>query len=265
MSSSETDSGYRNLLGFYDKVAKEIVLRRPCIKKKDAQEAFSWVEEARTEGVLKVVMGVGAIECFINEDSLDSIYTSARAVIKEIVEKNKFSDANLLVEVLIRLEKCPDLRHLCLRCFSFINEPLMFDMLLRAIKSHNKLRILDLAGCFFEPEQLFELANVLADSYVSNIIWPEPDLDEALVAELADILKVNMGLVVADGASREIQKVVRANRKRLFDMASMPMALSREQVAKFKEYADSVGLALSYEQQKLIELQKSIEVILALH
>ena len=91
MNSNFAESGVKNFFGFYDKVAKEIVLRRPCLRKKEAQEAFSWVDEAKNQGLLKLQIGVGAIESFVFDNSLDSIYSSARLILKEIVEKTKFN------------------------------------------------------------------------------------------------------------------------------------------------------------------------------
>lgn len=264
MNTNIEESGMKNFLGYYDKVAKEIVLKRPCLRKKEAQEAFSWVDDAKDNGLYKLQIGVGAIESFVFDNSLDCIYSSARVILKEVVEKNKFADANLLVEILVRVEKCPDLRILSLRCFSFVNEPLMFDMLLRAIKSHKKLRILDLAGCFFEAEQLIELASVVNDSFVAHLNWPEPEMVKELTDEVVKVLDSNKSIVIVNGASDEIRELARVNRKRLFDMAKKPMDLSNEEVEEFKLYADSLSMGLCYEQQRLIELQKSIAVVLAL-
>ena len=264
MESKVNKVSYRSSLGFFDKEAKEIVVKRPCIKKKEVQDVYDWVDEAKNTGLTRLSIGLGGIETFIDETNIDSIYFAARKVINEIVTKNKCSDSTFLAEVLVRVEKCPDLRSLSLRCFSFVGEPLIFDMLLRAIRTHKKLRFLDLCGCFFDAEQLIELASILKDTMIAQIIWPQPLLDDDLAQKIAEKLEGNLSIVIIKGVPENVLKVAKANRRKLFSMVKTPVEISYEETVILKEYVDSLAMALNCEQQRLIDLQKNIGVALAL-
>ena len=262
MASFMNDNGYKNTLGFYDITSKEICLKHPFLKKKDAEEVYGWVEEAQSVGLNKLTIFIGSVDGYDAENKVDDIYHSSRGLVKQALETTKAFDAGVLVEIMLRLEKCSDLRILSLKSFSFEGQTIMFDMLMKTIRLHKKLKFLDLSGCFFTEEQLVELSEFVGNSNIAQMVWPEPVIKEEAIVEIAANLKKNIGLVVLFGAPMGLQNVAEANRKLLLGKVRYQLAMSPDEVLRIKEYKDSVRLALSYEQSSLIELQKNIESIL---
>ena len=262
MSSLMSDNGYKNTLGFFDVESKEIFLKHPFLKRKEAEEIYGWVEEAQTVGLDKLVVIAGAVDGLEAESKVDDVYQSSRGIIKQALEPTKASDASVLVEIMLRLEKCLDLKILSLKSFSFEGQTIMFDMLMKTIRLHKKLKFLDLSGCFFTEEQLIEMGEFIGNSNLAHVIWPEPMMKDEVIEQVASYLKNNIGLVVLIGAPMGLQNVTEANRKLFLGKIKYQLAMSAEEVARIRAYKDSVRLALGYEQSTLIELQKNIESIL---
>ena len=105
----------KNSLGYYDSKSKELYLKHPFSKKKEAEDVYEWAECAQTHGLEKIVIGIGAIEGFMAETAIDDIYLSSRAVMRQALEHTKAFDANVLIEILLRVEKCKDLKVISLK------------------------------------------------------------------------------------------------------------------------------------------------------
>lgn len=262
MVSCVTDSGFKNSLGYYDSKSKELFLKHPFSKKKEAEDVYEWAECAQTHGLEKIIISVGPIEGFMAETAIDDIYLLSRAVMKQALEHTKAFDANVLIEILLRVEKCKDLRQLSLKAFSFEGQTIMFDMLMKTIRIHKNIELLDLNGCFFTEEQLVEMAEFIGNSNIAQVNWPEPVMSDETLESVKNSLSKNETLVVLDGVPHELQEVAIKNRRELLCNAKYQLALSDVEVSKIKNNKTAVRLAINYEQNALIELQKTIESIL---
>ena len=262
MVSCITDSGFKNSLGYYDSKSKELYLKHPFSKKKEAEDVYEWAECAQTHGLEKIVIGIGAIEGFMAETAIDDIYLSSRAVMRQALEHTKAFDANVLIEILLRVEKCKDLKVISLKAFSFEGQTIMFDMLMKTIRIHKNIELLDLNGCFFTEEQLVEMAEFIGNSNIAQVNWPEPVMSDETIEIVKKNLSNNELLVVLNGVPRSMQEVAIKNRRDLLCNAKYQLALSDAEVNKIKNNREAVRIAINYEQNALIELQKTIESIL---
>ena len=262
MSSFITVCGYKNDLGYFDIKSKEIVLKHPCFKKKEAAEVFSWLDEAQAKGLLKFVMGIGPIEGFVTESSINDIYSSARVVVKQAVELTKRSDITILTEILARIEKCKKLRYVSLRCFSFEGQTQLFDMFINVISGLPFLRHLDLTGCYFTDDQLLRLADCISQTHIASLIWPDASMNEEILKEVIALFSGFESVVALKGVPQELQKIAQSNRNAFLRLVKRPLQLTDVETAKVKEYGDSIRLTLSYEQQRLLDIQRTVEAIL---
>ena len=262
MSSFVTVCGYKNDLGFFDTKSKEIVLKRPCFKKKEAAEVFTWLDEAQAKGLLRFVMGIGSIEGFVTESSINDIYSSARVVVKKAVEVTKPSDVAVLTEILTRVSKCKKLRFFSLRCFSFEDKTQLFDLLVNTVRELPYLRQLDLTGCYFTDEQLIELAKCVSSSHIACLIWPDADMKKDVLNEVIALFSKCESVVALRGVPLELQSIAQNNRNAFLKLVKHPLQLTDVEIAKVKEFGDSIRLTLSYEQQRLLDIQRTVEAIL---
>ena len=262
MSSFISVCGYKNDLGFFDTKSKEIVLKRPCFKKKETAEVFAWLDEAQAKGLLRFVMGIGPIEGFVTESSINDIYSSARVIVKKAVEVTKPSDIAVLTEVLTRVAKCKKLRFLSLRCFSFEGQTQLFELLVNTIQDLSYLRQLDLTGCYFTDDQLIELARCISLSHIACLIWPEANMKGDLLKEVIELFSKCESVVAMRGVPLELQCIAQNNRNAFLKLVKRPLELTDVETEKVKEFGDSIRLTLSYEQQRLLDIQKTVEAIL---
>ncbi|MBR5154492.1 MAG: hypothetical protein IKW58_02070 [Alphaproteobacteria bacterium] len=262
MTSIITENGYKNGVGFFDRVSKQIVIKHPCVRKKEAQEVFAWIEEAKTTGLKSFIVGVGMMDNFLDCNEEDNIYNVSRELVRGVVEKTKSVEAAFLLEVLVRLDKCAELEKLSLKCVGFNEHPAVFEMLLKNIRVLKSLRCLELNGSFFGAEQLVDLADFVSRTSIARIVWPEVQLDEDVVSIIARKFDENIALVDATFAPLELRKIAKRNRRRFFKFMYNSMSLSEEDVRLIKEYKDSAYYALNYEYQKLADMNKTLGGIL---
>lgn len=251
MTSIITESGYKNSVGFFDRVAKQLVIKHPCTRKKDAQEVYAWIEKAKTTGLRSVAISVGMLDGFFDENSDGYIYDATREMVHGIVDKTKSVEAAFLIEVFVRLEKCVDIEDLTFKCISFKEHVAVFEMLLKNIRVLKKLRCLDLKGSFFDSEQLVDLADFVSRTKVAKIVWPDTKLDDETVSVIADKLEANVGLVDLSGAPVGLRKIAKRNRRRFFKFLHDTSKLTDSEALMLKEYKDSVSGAIAYERKKL--------------
>ncbi len=262
MVSCITDSGFKNSLGYYDSKSKELFLKHPFSKKKEVEDVYEWAECAQTHGLEKIIIGIGPIEGFMAETAIDDIYLSSRAVMRQALEHTKAFDANVLIEILLRVEKCKELKALSLRAFSFEGQTIMFDMLMKTIRIHKNIEYLDLTGCFFTEEQLVEMAEFIGASRIAQVNWPEPVMSDETIENVKSSLLKNDILVVLNHVPHTLQEVAIKNRRELLCNAKYQLSMSDVEVNRIKNNKEAVRLAINYEQTALIELQKTIESIL---
>lgn len=262
MRKYSNDCGSRNSFGYYDARSKEIVLKRPCFTKKDIEEAYVWLDDASAD-LRKFAIGIGSVENTVIDDNGDNLYAAARGVIRQNVMQTSRVDNEILKNILLRLKKVSDLRNLSLRCYLFSEDPVTFDMLLQTIKSLKSLVYLDLCGCYFSDEQLIDLAEVISHTKIAHLIWPEPRMTEMVLKTIADKFKQNRALVVMHGVPLDFDKIAQDNRNWLFNLGRRPTLIGDEEAKLIKEYAVSLRLGIAYEKQRLFDLEKSIEAVLA--
>ena len=255
------ESGARNSFGYYDSVAREVVLKRPCSRKVDLQEAYEWIRQA--SDLRKLSIGINALENICLNDPKDALYDVARNTIKQSVLAQSTADGAILENALVRLVEKESLRNLSLKCFSFSENQSLFDLLMKTIKEKTSLVYLNLSGCFFSDEQLIVLAAVVANSNIANLVWPEPRMTPMVLAKVVDVFKDNKSIVVIQGAPLELSAVVDANRDFLLSKGRFPSLMSSDDVAVLRKHSESVVIAIAHEKQKLYDLEKALEAAIA--
>lgn len=255
------ESGARNSFGYYDSVAREIVLKRPCSRKVDLQEAYEWIRQS--SDLRKLSIGIGAIENIVLGDPKDALYDVARSTIKQSVLAQAGADAAILENVLVRLVEKDSLRNLSLKCFSFSENQSLFDLLIKTIKERTSLVYLNLTGCFFSDEQLIVLASVIANTNIASLVWPEPRMTPLLLAKVVDTFKENKSIVVVQGAPLEVSAIVESNREYLLAKGRFPSLMTGDDVSVLRRYSESVRIAIAYEKQRLYDMEKALEAAIA--
>ena len=253
--------GSRNSFGYYDASAKEIILKRPCLKKQDLEEAYLWLDNSLE--LRKFSIGIGSVEVFVADGNIGGLYTTARGMLKNSMMKNKYSDAEMLRNMLLRLKKKEKLRNLAVKCFIFNDDPVLFELLLDTIRGLGSLVYLDLTGCYFSDEQLADLADVISKTKIARLVWPEPRMDKMVLGKVMRILEINRSLVVLSGVPMEMQKLAKNNRENLFALGKRPSMMSEEEEMIIREYGNSIQLAIAYEKEKLYNLEQTFMAILA--
>lgn len=261
MRKYSNDCGSRNSFGYYDARSEEIILKRPCFNKKDIEEVYVWLDDATN--LRKFSIGIGAVENTVINDNGDNLYAAARGVIRQNVMQTVSIDNEILKNILLRLKNISGLRNLSLKCYLFSEDQILFDMLLQALKSLKSLVYLDLCGCYFSDEQLLDLAEVISHSKIAHLIWPEPRMTEMVMKSVADKFKENRALVIMQGVPLDFAKIAQDNRYWLFNLGRRPTLIGVEEAKLIKEYAASLRLGIAYEKQRLFDLEKSIEAVLA--
>lgn len=261
MRGLANECGSRNSFGYYDASAKEIILKRPCLKKQDLEEAYLWLDNSLE--LRKFSIGIGSVEVFVADGNIGGLYTTARGMLKNSMMKNKYSDAEMLRNMLLRLKKKEKLRNLAVKCFIFNDDPVLFELLLDTIRGLGSLVYLDLTGCYFSDEQLADLADVISKTKIAHLVWPEPRMDKMVLGKVMRILEINRSLVVLSGVPVEMQKLAKNNRENLFALGKRPSMMSEEEEMIIREYGNSIQLAIAYEKEKLYNLEQTFMAILA--
>lgn len=261
MRGLANECGSRNSFGYYDASAKEIILKRPCLKKQDLEEAYLWLDNSLE--LRKFSIGIGSVEVFVADGNIGGLYTTARGMLKNSMMKNKYSDAEMLRNMLLRLKKKEKLRNLAVKCFIFNDDPVLFELLLDTIRGLGSLVYLDLTGCYFSDEQLADLADVISKTKIAHLVWPEPRMDKMFLGKVMRILEINRSLVVLSGVPMEMQKLAKNNRENLFALGKRPSMMSEEEEMIIREYGNSIQLAIAYEKEKLYNLEQTFMAILA--
>lgn len=261
MRGLANECGSRNSFGYYDASAKEIILKRPCLKKQDLEEAYLWLDNSLE--LRKFSIGIGSAEVFVADGNIGGLYTTARGMLKNSMMKNKYSDAEMLRNMLLRLKKKEKLRNLAVKCFIFNDDPVLFELLLDTIRGLGSLVYLDLTGCYFSDEQLADLADVISKTKIAHLVWPEPRMDKMVLGKVMRILEINRSLVVLSGVPMEMQKLAKNNRENLFALGKRPSMMSEEEEMIIREYGNSIQLAIAYEKEKLYNLEQTFMAILA--
>lgn len=261
MRGLANECGSRNSFGYYDASAKEIILKRPCLKKQDLEEAYLWLDNSLE--LRKFSIGIGSVEVFVADGNIGGLYTTARGMLKNSMMKNKYSDAEMLRNMLLRLKKKEKLRNLAVKCFIFNDDPVLFELLLDTIRGLGSLVYLDLTGCYFSDEQLADLADVISKTKIAHLVWPEPRMDKMVLGKVMRILEINRSLVVLSGVLMEMQKLAKNNRENLFALGKRPSMMSEEEEMIIREYGNSIQLAIAYEKEKLYNLEQTFMAILA--
>lgn len=261
MRGLANECGSRNSFGYYDASAKEIILKRPCLKKQDLEEAYLWLDNSLE--LRKFSIGIGSVEVFVADGNIGGLYTTARGMLKNSMMKNKYSDAEMLRNMLLRLKKKEKLRNLAVKCFIFNDDPVLFKLLLDTIRGLGSLVYLDLTGCYFSDEQLADLADVISKTKIAHLVWPEPRMDKMVLGKVMRILEINRSLVVLSGVPMEMQKLAKNNRENLFALGKRPSMMSEEEEMIIREYGNSIQLAIAYEKEKLYNLEQTFMAILA--
>lgn len=261
MRGLANECGSRNSFGYYDASAKEIILKRPCLKKQNLEEAYLWLDNSLE--LRKFSIGIGSVEVFVADGNIGGLYTTARGMLKNSMMKNKYSDAEMLRNMLLRLKKKEKLRNLAVKCFIFNDDPVLFELLLDTIRGLGSLVYLDLTGCYFSDEQLADLADVISKTKIAHLVWPEPRMDKMVLGKVMRILEINRSLVVLSGVPMEMQKLAKNNRENLFALGKRPSMMSEEEEMIIREYGNSIQLAIAYEKEKLYNLEQTFMAILA--
>ena len=261
MRGLANECGSRNSFGYYDASAKEIILKRPCLKKQDLEEAYLWLDNSLE--LRKFSIGIGSVEVFVADGNIGGLYTTARGMLKNSMMKNKYSDAEMLRNMLLRLKKKEKLRNLAVKCFIFNDDPVLFELLLDTIRGLGSLVYLDLTGCYFSDEQLADLADIISKTKIAHLVWPEPRMDKMVLGKVMRILEINRSLVVLTGVPMEMQKLAKNNRENLFALGKRPSMMSEEEEMIIREYGNSIQLAIAYEKEKLYNLEQTFMAILA--
>lgn len=261
MRALNNECGIRNGFGYYDYKLKEIVLKRPCTQKADWEDVCNWLDDAAD--LKRFSIGIGALENFVSEGVSGGLYSSARLLMKNTMGKSKYTDAEMLKQILGRLTDKQNLRNLAIKCCIFYDDTELFDLLIDVISALPKLVYLDLTGCYFSDEQLIDLSIVIAKMKISHLVWPEPRMDRLVLSKVIDNLKPVKSLVILSGVPLEMQVLAQEHREALFALGRRPSLISEAEAASVYDYRDSIELAIAYEKQKLYELEKTFQGLLA--
>lgn len=261
MRSISNTCGAKNSFGYYDSKAREIILRHPYTKKRDIEEAYLWLEDAHD--LKKFGIGIGTVENFVVKDNGDTLYSTARNVIKQTVKQAQTVDNEILKNILTRLKGKKLMRNMGIKGYIFEKDIALFELLVQTIRSLKSLIYLDMNGCYFNEEQLVTLADVIGQSHIAHLIWPEARLPENTTRAVLKKLENNRSLTVMRGVPSELQEVARRNRAWLFGMAKQPSSITDEEKAIIVKYADSCRLGLAYEKQRFFDIEKAVEAVLA--
>ncbi len=261
MKGFSNECGSRNTFGYFDACAGEIVLKRPCSKKNDLQEAYFWLDTC--SDLKKFSLGIGAFEAFVQDGSSNSLYSTAKDLLKNSIIKHKCSDAEMLNNILLKLHKQTKLRSLAIKCFLFSDDQVLFEHLLELIIKLPELTYLDLTGCYFSDEQLISLALAVAKTKIAHMVWPDPKPNKSTLDEIVKALEFNKSLVVLTGAPLELLKLAQKNRDEIFSIGKYPSIINDEDIKLIKQYKNSIIIAFAYEKEKLLDLEKTFMAILA--
>lgn len=261
MKGFSNECGSRNAFGYFDACAGEIVLKRPCVKKNDLQEVYFWLDSCTD--LKKFSLGIGSFEAFVADGRANSLYSTAKGLLKNSILKHKYSDAEMLRNIFLKLHKQTKLRSLAIKCFLFSDDPILFERLLELIHELPELAYLDLTGCYFADEQLIDLAKVVAKTKIAHLVWPDPRLDKAGIEEILNALKPNKSLVVITGAPVDLLKFAKKNRETLFALGKYPSMMDEDDIKLIKKYENSVIVAFAYEKERLCDLEKTFMAVLA--
>lgn len=261
MRSISNLCGAKNLFGFYDVKAQEIVLRHPYTKKHDVEEAYLWIEEATD--LKKLSIGIGAVENFVIQDNQDTLYKTARQIIKQRIMQVQALDNEILKNILMRIKNNKMLQNLSFKGYIFEGDNALFNELLNVIKALPNLTYFDLTGSYFSDEQLIVLADVLSHTHLGHLVWPETRLSELTIRTILMKLKNNRSIVIMRGVPLEFQDVAKQNRLWMFNMVRHPSLITDDERNIIKEYASAYRLAIAYEKQRFFDIEKSVEAILA--
>ena len=253
--------GIRNNFGYCDYQAQEIILKHPCLNRDDINEVYTWLDDL--SDLRKLSIGIGAVENCIVDDNGDTLYTTARGVIRHSLAQTSEVDNQILKNILFRLKNKKQLHNLALKCYLFAEDNELFDSLLQVIKSAKELIYLDLNGCYFSDEQLLDLGEVIAKTHIAHLGWPEPRLSEMIVDKIADQFRNNRSLVVMHGVPLEFQKIAQDNRLWLYGYARRPAMIGEAEKKLIHEYAASYRLGVAFDKQRLFDLEKTVEAVLA--
>lgn len=261
MKGFSNECGSRNAFGYFDACAKEIILKRPCLKKQDASDVYFWLDSC--DDLQKFALGIGGVEVFLSDSNTPSLYSAAKDLLKQSLTKTKTLDADILNNLLLRLKNHKKLRNLALKCVIFNDDEVLFKNFIDLVSSLKHLVYLDLTGCFFSENQLIQLAQILAQSTVAHIVWPELSLSPMVLDNILKTLKDNKSLVVISGAPAEMKLLAKANRDFWFAFGRFPDQLSENDEKLIKKHKDSIILAFAFEKEKLFNLEKTFMAILA--
>ena len=253
--------GSKNPFGYYDVEAKEIVLRHPYTKKHDIEEAYLWIDEAKN--LRKLSIGIGPVENFVIQDNKDTLYKTARQIIRQRIMQVQFLDNEILKNILTRLKDKLTVQNLSFKGYIFDGDNALFTELLNVIKSLPQLTYFDVTGSYFSDEQLIMLADTLSKTHVAHLVWPETRLSELTIRTVMMKLQENRSIVIVRGCPTEFQDIAKKNRAWIFNMVRHPSLVSDEEKDIIKEYALSCRLAIAYEKQRFFDMEKAIEAILA--
>ncbi len=261
MKTISNECGSRNNFGFYDTRAKEIVLTRPCTKKADINEVYVWLEDANE--LRKLSIGIGPVENFVADNTANGLYVAARSTIRQNIIQNTAVDNDILKNVLLRLNGKENLRNIALKCFMFSEDLYLFELFLSVIKELPSLVYLDLTGCYFTDDQLIDLARTISATRIAHLVWPEARMPQLLVDQVVRALSASRALAVVHCVPAEITKIAESNRRRAFEMAEHPSLIGEREITEMKEYADTFRFAVAFEKQRILDLEKTIEGVLA--
>ena len=88
-------------------------------------------------------------------------------------------------------------------------------------------------------------------------------MSDLVMTKVAEKFNENRSLVVLHGVPLDFQKIAQANRTWLFSYGRRPTLIGEKEAAIIKEYADSLRLGIAYEKQRLFDLEKAVEAVLA--
>lgn len=254
------DCGSKTPFGYYDVYAHEIVIRRPNLKKKDVAEAIQWVEDCPDLRKFSIVLTPAIAFC--NDCGNNALYLTARAAAQEQISANGAMDALLLTKLLPLLETKNKLTSLTLRCLIFKGDEALFSLLCNTIRNINELVYLDLSGCFFDDRQLVKLAEVLAQTSVAHLVWPDALVSDEVEEQVAEKLASDTNLIVVSNAPKELRSVASKNRKIFLRFGECPEEITDEIVYFLRQHKQSLILALAYEKDRLCQVEKTLMSII---
>lgn len=261
MKTIVNDCGIRNSFGYVDGRAGEIILKRPCPRRSDLEDVVTWLET--TPNLKKFSIGIGAVENFVIDDSSDTLYSTARKSIKKDLLQSISTDTEILKTLLPLVMEKDTIRNISLKCFFFSEDPELFALLMQVLRTRKNLVYLDLTGCYFTDEQLNDLATIISQSYIAHLIWPEPRMSPMLLEDVVAKFAKNKSIVVVSGVPAEVYHIAAENRNNLFKIARRPTMIGDNEAEIIHEYKESYRLAIAYEKQRLFDLEKAVEAILA--